>query len=116
MRLAFLLTTLALTGAAPPAATPFTVTLSNYRFDPNIIALQHGRPYRLHLVNPSTRKHNFVAPAFLAAAGQSPRPIEVGAGSSVDVAIAAPAAGNYPLKCTHFTHALRGMTGWVIVK
>jgi plastocyanin len=120
MRLALLLTPLILTGASPPSATPMaapvTFTLSNYRFDPSIILLQPGRPYRLHLVNTSTRGHNFVAPAFLAATGQKARRIEVEPGHSVDLAIVAPAAGNYPVKCTHFTHALSGMTGWVIVK
>jgi plastocyanin len=109
-----LLTTLALAGAAPPAAV--TVNLTNYRFNPAIIQLEHGQPYRLHLVNASTRKHNFVAPGFLIASGRSARPIEVAAGKSVDVTLTAPVAGNYPLKCTHFTHALRGMTGWIIVK
>lgn len=111
---ALLLTALATAGAAPPAAV--TVTLTNYRFNPAIIQLDHGRAYRLHLVNASTRKHNFVAPAFLAAAGRDARPIEVAAGQALDVALTAPAAGNYPLKCTHFTHAMRGMTGWIIVK
>jgi plastocyanin len=110
-----LLTALALGGAAPPPA-PLTVSLTNYRFNPAIIQLEHGHAYRLHLVNASTRKHNFVAPAFLAAAGRDARPIEVAAGGAVDVPLTAPAAGNYPLKCTHFTHALRGMTGWIIVK
>jgi uncharacterized cupredoxin-like copper-binding protein len=109
-----LLATLALAGAAPPSAV--TVTLTNYRFSPDIIRLERGHAYRLHLVNSSTRKHNFVAPAFLAAAGRDGRPIEVAAGGAVDVAVTAPAAGNYPLQCTHFTHALRGMTGWIIVK
>jgi len=119
MRLALLLIPLPLTAAAPPSATPatpVTITLSNYRFDPPIVQLEQGRAYRLHLVNPSRRRHNFVAPAFFAAIGHKSRGIEVAAGRSIDLAIVAPAAGNYPVKCTHFTHALRGMTGWVIVK
>ena len=41
--------------------------------------------------------------------------IEVAAGRSIDLAVVAPAAGNYPVKCTHFTHAMRGMKGEIIV-
>ena len=96
--------------------TPVTVTLSNYRFNPSIILLQPGRPYRLHLVNTSTRGTISSPPPSLPPPGRRRGAIEVEPGRSVDLAIVAPAAGNYPVKCTHFTHALRGMTGWVIVK
>jgi plastocyanin len=109
-----LLTTLALAGAAPPAAV--TVNLTNYRFNPAIIQLEHGQPYRLHLVNASTRKHNFVAPEFLVAAGAGRRAVEVPDGGVADIAIIAPAAGAYKVKCTHFTHALRGMKGRILIE
>ena len=53
---------------------------------------------------------------FLAAAGAGPGKIEVAVGASADVAIVAPAAGRYEVKCTHFTHAMRGMKGEIIVE
>ena len=101
--------------AAPPA-TPVTVALANYRFDPPTIRLRHGQPYVLHLVNRSDRKHNFVAPEFLIAAGAGRRAVEVSDGAVADVAIIAPAAGVYTVKCTHFTHAWRGMKGSIVVE
>jgi uncharacterized cupredoxin-like copper-binding protein len=101
--------------ASPPPAT-VTIALSNYRYDPAAIRLRHGQPYVLHLVNRSGAKHNFVAPEFLLAAGAGRRAIEVPAGAVADVAIVAPAAGVYKVKCTHFTHALRGMKGRILVE
>ena len=101
---------------AKPTAQTVTVGLSSYRFDPPLIRLRHGQPYVLHLVNRSGRGHNFVAPSFLRAAGAGRSGVEVPAGAAVDVAIVAPARGVYKLKCTHFTHALRGMKGRIIVE
>ena len=108
MRIAPLFLALPLIGAAP-APTTVTIALENDRFEPAAIRLHHGQPYVLHLVNRSTRGHNFVAPALLA------RKVEVPARSSANVAIVAPAAGRYALKCTHFTHAMRGMKGEIVV-
>ena len=101
--------------ASPPAQT-VTVGLSSYRFDPPLIRLRHGQSYVLHLVNRSGRGHNFVAPSFLLAAGAGRSGVEVPAGAAVDVPIVAPARGVYKLKCTHFTHALRGMKGRIVVE
>ena len=115
MRIAPLFLALPLIGAAP-APTAITIALENYRFEPAAIRLHHGQPYVLHLVNRSTRGHNFVAPAFLAAAGAGARKIEVESGATAEVAIVAPAAGRYEVKCTHFTHAMRGMTGEIVVE
>ena len=108
MRFLLVLLAMPLVGAAP-APTDVTVQLSNYRFDPAPLRLHHGQPYLLHLVNGSTRGHNFVAPALLA------RKVEVPSGATVNVPIVAPAAGRYPVKCTHFTHAMRGMKSEIIV-
>ncbi len=115
MRLACLLLAFPLLGASP-AATPVTVTLSNFRFDPGVIRLVHGRPYVLRLVNQSDGGHNFVAPAFLTAARVGRTKIEVPGNRTVNVAIVAPAAGRYKLKCTHFTHSMRGMKGTIVVE
>jgi plastocyanin len=102
--------------AASPPPTTVTIALANYRYDPPTIRLRHGQPYVLHLVNRSGRKHNFVAPEFLVAAGAGRRAVEVSDGAVADIPIIAPAAGVYKVKCTHFTHALRGMKGNIIVE
>ena len=119
MRIASLILALALPlplGAASPAPTHVTIALSSYRFDPAPIRLRRGQPYVLHLVNRSGRKHNFVAPAFLAAARAGRSKINVPPGGGANVAIVAPAAGRYKVKCTLFTHAMRGMTSEIIVE
>jgi uncharacterized cupredoxin-like copper-binding protein len=113
---AAVLMTLPLCLAAASPATTVTIALSNYRFDPATIRLRHGQPYVLHLVNRSDRKHNFVAPEFLIAAGAGRRAVEVPDGAIANVAIIAPAAGTYKVKCTHFTHALRGMKGSIVIE
>ena len=119
MRIASLILALALPlplGAASPAPTHVTIALSNYRFDPAPIRLRRGQPYVLHLVNRSGRRHNFVAPAFLAAARAGRGKIDVPPGGGANVAIVAPAAGRYKVKCTLFSHAMRGMTTEIIVE
>lgn len=115
MRLACLLLAFPLLGAAPPA-TPITVNLSSFRFDPASIRLVHGRPYLLRLVNQSEGGHNFVAPAFFAAARVARSRFEVPGNRTIEVALVAPAAGRYVVKCTHFTHTVRGMKGMIIVE
>ena len=118
MRIASLILALALPlplSAASPAPTHVTVALSNYRFDPAPIRLRRGQPYVLHLVNRSGRGHNFVAPSFFAAAGTGHSKYEVPPGGGANVAITAPAPGRYKVKCTHFTHAMRGMKTEIIV-
>ena len=114
MRFASLFLVLPLLGAAP-APTTVTIALSNYRFDPAAIRLQHGQPYVLRLVNRSGGGHSFVAPQFLAAAGVASGAIEVPGGAAVDVPIVAPAPGRYKLKCGHFLHPTFGMKGAIIV-
>ena len=119
MRIASLILALALPlplSAASPAPTHVTVALSSYRFDPSPIQLRRGQAYVLHLVNRSGRRHNFVAPAFFAAAGVARGKYEVPPGGGANVAITAPAAGRYKVKCTHFTHAMRGMKSEIIVR
>lgn len=109
--------------AAPPTER-ITVTLSNFAFDPSVIALHHGHPYVLHIVNGAKGGHDFQAGAFFADAALAPDDrgkvrdgkIELKGGEAVDLRLTAPQApATYPLKCTHFLHAGFGMKGKIVV-
>lgn len=107
--------------ALQPAAV--TVTMQNFSFDPTQVQLRAGAPTILHLVNTAGGGHNFSAPQFFAAAKIAPasRPlvkdgtVQVAKHSAIDVELV-PAAGQYPLKCTHTLHALFGMKGTITVR
>jgi plastocyanin len=109
-------------GQAPqPVAA--TVTMENFKFEPATVQLKAGVPTVLHLVNDAGGGHSFSAPQFFAAAKIAPTSqalvrdgkVEVPKHSAVDVALT-PAAGDYPLKCTHTLHAAFGMKGSIIVR
>ena len=111
----------ALAQAPQPAAV--TVTMENFKFEPNAIQLRAGVPTVLHLVNNAGGGHSFSAPQFFAAAkvAAASQPlvrggtVEVPKHSAVDVALT-PAAGEYPLKCSHTLHAAFGMKGSITVR
>jgi plastocyanin len=74
-------------------------------------------------VNNAGGGHSFSAPQFFAAARVAPASqplvrdgaVDVPKHSAVDVALT-PAAGQYPLKCTHTLHAAFGMKGSIVVR
>ena len=111
--------------AAPALAQPTTVDveLSNFKYTPASIHLEPGRDYVLHLVNRSGGGHDFSAKTFFAAAKVAPGDrdkvsggrINLGGGEEVRVHLTAPAAGHYPVKCTHFMHTTFGMSGEIVV-
>jgi uncharacterized cupredoxin-like copper-binding protein len=111
--------------AAPALAQPATtaVDLTNFKFTPAQIQLRANTPVILQLRNDSSGGHSFSAPAFFAAARVNPASagliskgrVEVPAHAAVQVALT-PAAGQYPLKCTHPFHATFGMKGTIIVR
>lgn len=108
-------------GAASPAVA--SVNLANFSFTPKTVTLQAGVPTVLRLRNLSGGGHSFSAPEFFAASRVQPElaalvqkgRVEVPANSSVDVDVI-PAAGQYPLKCSHPLHAAFGMTGAIVVR
>src|SRR3982751_3468985 len=112
---------LAPASAAAPAAT--NVDLANFSFAPNAIQLQAGVPTVLHLRNIANGGHSFAAPEFFAHARIAPQSaalvqkgkVEVPGKSAVDIALT-PAAGQYPLKCSHPFHAGFGMKGTIVVR
>jgi plastocyanin len=127
MKTLFALASLAMIPAAAPAQAPqptaVTVTLSNFKLDPNQIQLRAGAPAILHLVNTAGGGHSFSAPQFFAASrvASASQPlvkdgtVQVPKHSAVDIALT-PAAGQYPLKCTHTLHAAFGMKGTIVVR
>ena len=128
MRYAFLFAApfaaLGLQPAAPQAATPVNVQLSNFKFAPKTIVLDRGRSYVLRLYNASGGGHDFTARQFFAAASIAPTDrrwvtegeVEVPPGQLREIRLTAPAAGRYKVKCTHTFHKTLGMTGTIIVR
>lgn len=114
---------LAAPAVAQPQAATVAVTMSNFKFEPNALQLRAGVPTVLHLVNSAGGGHNFTAPQFFAAARLAPASqalvhggtVEVPKHSAVDVELV-PAAGQYPLKCSHTLHSSFGMKGTIVVR
>jgi plastocyanin len=107
--------------AAQPAVA--TVQLANFSFNPAQLNLRANTPTVLQLRNDASGGHNFSAPAFFAAARIDPASaalvrggkVEIPGHSTVQIALT-PAAGQYPLKCSHTLHAAFGMKGTIIVR
>ena len=125
MRAAFFL--IALTASTPClAAGPalLDVHLSNFRYTPRAVTLEHGQNYVLRLTNDAKGAHNFTAAAFFADAVVDPSDrglikdgsIEVPARQVREIHFAAPHAGNYPVKCSHTLHKTFGMSGQIVVR
>ncbi|HET9336775.1 MAG TPA: cupredoxin domain-containing protein [Sphingomicrobium sp.] len=123
--LAFPLALLGAQAATPQAPTAVNVQLSNYKFTPRTIVLDHGRPYVLRLHNASGGGHDFTAPAFFAASRVAPEDrrlvaegeVEVRPGTTHEIHLTAPAApGRYKVKCTHTFHKFFGMSGTIVVR
>ncbi len=109
--------------AQTPQRATVSVTMENFKFEPNPVQLRAGVPTLLHLVNTASGGHSFTAPEFFAAAKVAPASqtlihdgkVEVAKHSAVDIELT-PAAGQYPLKCSHTLHAAFGMTGTIVVR
>ncbi|HMI39698.1 MAG TPA: cupredoxin domain-containing protein [Sphingomicrobium sp.] len=122
----FLIPLLALTASSAMAQETATipVQLSNFKFTPNQIVLEHGQPYVLRLTNAASGGHNFDAQSFFASATVAPADralikggtIEVPAGQVREIHLVANAPGQYDLKCSHFLHAGFGMKGTIVVR
>jgi plastocyanin len=99
-----------------------TIRLSNFAFEPEEIRLRTGVPVRLLLVNESDGGHNFSAPGFFAASkfpnGNAPPGgvVDVPANGRMEITLVPLTPGTYRVECTHFLHALFGMTGRIIVE
>ena len=114
---------LSVTGAtaadAPANRQDLEVVLSNFSFAPNMLRLQRGTSYALHLVNRASGGHSFSAPGLFAAVAVSAADsskvvngkVEIPAGQTVDIVLTPMTAGTYPIVCSHFLHSTFGMHG-----
>jgi len=127
MRLSALVMPLAallLPAAAPARTATITIALSNFKFTPSQVTLEHGQRYVLHLVNQAKGGHDLVAKAFFAAAKVDAADrakmdrsgVDLEGGESVDIHLIAPPPGGYEMHCSHFMHSSFGMTGTIVVR
>ena len=118
-----ILTSVSLAPAAAAGPAVASVDLANFSFTPSTVALQAGVPTTLRLNNTSGGGHSFTAPQFFAASRVQPESaalvkkgrVEVAGHSTVNINVI-PAAGQYPLKCSHPLHASFGMKGTIVVR
>lgn len=108
---------------AQPAPREVEIDLSNFKFTPSAISLEHGQTYRLHFVNRADGGHDFVAKEFFTDARIAPEDaakvsdgeVELKGGASADVTLTPQTPGTYKVHCSHFMHATFGMTGTIVV-
>jgi uncharacterized cupredoxin-like copper-binding protein len=113
------------TGVSPDWANAQTVQLdmASFAFTPNTLQFSANKPYDLRLTNKAGHGHNFDAPEFFAAVGVAPEDrakivkgeVEVEGGQTVDVKFVPTVSGAYKFHCSHFGHAILGMTGDVVI-
>jgi uncharacterized cupredoxin-like copper-binding protein len=108
-------------GAEPQVVS---IELSSFKFTPDSLTFQHGRAYRLHLVNASGGGHDFTAPEFFASSVIAPAnrsevvggKVRLAGKQSVDVVLTPEKPGTYELHCSHFLHSGMGMKGQITVQ
>jgi plastocyanin len=112
-----------MTIAQRPQPAAVTVDLANFKYTPSAIQLRAGVPTVMRFRNSSGGAHNFTAPAFFAAARMQPNAaalvrngrVEVPGRATVELKLV-PAAGKFPVKCTHTLHSAFGMKGTIFVR
>jgi len=107
-------------------AEPIDLVLTEYAFTPSHIRLRAGHAYLLHLENRGGSGHSLSAPAFFRAVAWRDGPaareagnsgaIEVAPGASKDIYLRPLRVGTFPIECSHFLHAVFGMTGDIVVE
>lgn len=116
-----------MSNAQPPewaGARTVSVELSNFRFTPATLTLQHGVVYRLRFSNAASGGHDFVAREFFAGANIAPEDrakvrnggVNVDGKETVEVRLMAGRPGTYKSHCSHFMHSSFGMTGTIVVR
>ncbi len=111
---------LALWGCASAPTTRATVApgaslemkASNFRFDPNTIAVQGTGTVTLVITNTSGAGHNITVND---PKGKVIDSVEIAPNATVSTSVTFPAPGDYSFTCNHPFHASFGMTGRFIV-
>jgi uncharacterized cupredoxin-like copper-binding protein len=111
-------------GAACAQPTVINVQLSEYKFAPMQLTLDHGQAYVLHLTNTGSKAHDLSAKAFFQTVSLAPTSaakvkngdVDLDEGESVDVALTPQKPGTYEMHCTHPFHSMFGMKGQIIVR
>lgn len=115
---------LAIAGEALAQPTVINVQLSEYKFAPMLLTLDHGQAYVLHLSNTGGKDHDLRAKAFFQSVTLAPGSaakvkngdVDLDEGESVDIALTPLKPGAYEMHCTQPLHAMLGMKGQIIVR
>lgn len=110
-------------------ATPVSVRLDEFSFQPDRMSFGQGKPYRLMLDNVGTRAHTFTSEGFFKAIAvrrvttpqtviQTPALVnlEVPPGETFVVEFVPVQAGTFDLKCSEPLHSSFGMTGSITIR
>jgi len=126
---AFLISTPMLAVADPALAqagkpTVIDIKLSEFRFAPAQIELDHGQTYLLRLTNDGRHAHDLSAKDFFKAVALDPAAaakinngdIDVPEGQTVEVALTPSTPGTYEMHCGRPMHSMLGMKGQIVVR
>ena len=114
----------AVAGPALAQPTVINIQLSEYKYAPMQLTLDHGQAYVLHVTNTGGKGHDLSAKAFFQTVSLAPGSaakvkdggIDLDEGESADVALTPLKAGTYEMHCTHPFHAMFGMKGETVVR
>ena len=110
---------LAAPATAQPALPIITIALDSFAYAPRPIVLAAGRPVRMHFVNRSGSGHDFTARRFFQSSrilrGAVPEGQVELAGHATAAIELVPVRGRYKVHCSHFGHALMGMSTEILV-
>ncbi|HLY80333.1 MAG TPA: cupredoxin domain-containing protein [Caulobacteraceae bacterium] len=115
---------LAVAGVAVAQPTVVNIQLSEYKFAPAQLTLEHGQAYVLHLTNTGGKAHDLSAKAFFQTVALAPGSagkvkdgdVDLDDGESADVALTPQKPGTYEMHCTHPFHSMLGMKGQIVVR
>jgi uncharacterized cupredoxin-like copper-binding protein len=111
-------------GAAVAQPTVINIQLSEYKYAPMQLTLEHGQAYVLHVTNTGGKSHDLSAKAFFqtvalapgAAAKIKDGDVDLDEGESADIGLTPQKPGAYEMHCTHPFHAMLGMKGQIVVR
>jgi uncharacterized cupredoxin-like copper-binding protein len=115
---------LAVASAAVAQPTVINIQLSEYKYAPMQLTLDHGQAYVLHVTNTGGKGHDLSAKAFFQAVTLAPGSaakvkdggIDLDEGESADIALTPLKPGTYEMHCTHPFHSMLGMKGQIVVR